>query len=157
MPREQSRKTILGPVYTRASPRRSPRTPKTPAVLTGSSFSKNSNFYLIAPRKIRVTKKARLEAEAAESNRSNAKHVAIDKVAEVTGLTPKQDGGRHIITPSWRKKSKTVLAMKAQIPVPDRAAQSDQDATNLHARIVIRPRRPRITRADRLASEAAAK
>jgi len=153
MPRDESRKTAPGPVYTRASPRRSPRTPKTPVVLTGSSLSKKSNFYLIAPRQVRITKKARLEAETYKAQRSDSKDVVLDKVVKITSLTPKMDGGRHIGTPT----SKTVLAMKAQISTPDRAAQSDKDATILHARIVIRARRPRITRADRLASEAAAK
>ncbi|KAL2074216.1 hypothetical protein VTL71DRAFT_7994 [Oculimacula yallundae] len=52
--------------YTRASPRRSPRTQKTPAIRTASTLSTQTNFFLVQPRKPRITRNVRLAREAAE-------------------------------------------------------------------------------------------
>ncbi|XMA08351.1 hypothetical protein WAI453_001142 [Rhynchosporium graminicola] len=87
----------MAPQYTRASPRRSPRTPKTPVKLTGSSLHSEANFFLLRPRKIRITKNVRLQNEALE--RAIEAELRSEKLAiEETTLNA------HIIFPNRRPR-----------------------------------------------------
>ncbi|CZT08120.1 uncharacterized protein RAG0_13309 [Rhynchosporium agropyri] len=87
----------MAPQYTRASPRRSPRTPKTSVKLTGSSLHSEANFFLLRPRKIRITKNVRLQNEALE--RAIEAELRSEKLAiEETTLNA------HIIFPNRRPR-----------------------------------------------------
>ncbi|KAH7360372.1 hypothetical protein BKA65DRAFT_473527 [Rhexocercosporidium sp. MPI-PUGE-AT-0058] len=116
----------MAPQCTRTSPRRSPRTPKTPALLTASSLSRETNF---RPRKIRITRDIRLANKAAKHKACKA-----DSAFNRTSGTTKQG--------STLPRDKGIVG---------------KSATTLNSRVFFPRRRPRITRAHRFASEAAAR
>ncbi|KAH9223885.1 hypothetical protein DL95DRAFT_452869 [Leptodontidium sp. 2 PMI_412] len=120
----------MDPQYTRSSPRRSPRTPRAPSILSSASpLAKKTNFYLIRPRNIVITKKVRLELEAAQQKAFKAR-----STFKKTPRTAEKGNGRL--------KSERITM---------KSARADKTATLPEPRLVFLKRCPRITRAQRLA------